>query len=179
MREYKISKRYARSIFSIAEEQKNIETILKDFNHVKTVVNNSKELSNLIASPIIKPDKKCKIISEIFKENISELTLNFLLLLTNKHRINLIIFITEHFESLINEINNRVKVLITTAVEIDSTIKSTLTDRIKEMTKKTILPSYYVDEQLKAGIKIQIEDWVYDGTLQNKIEDLYKRLAFG
>lgn len=179
MREHKISERYARSIFGIAEEQKTTEEVFKDMLFIRDVLDISKDLSVVLSSPVVKPDKKQSIVVEIFNGKISKLTLSFLSLLAKKQRIKLIENITYEYENLYNLLNNRINIDITSAIELDDKVKNNIIEKINQFSQKTSIPNYKVDDKIKAGIKIQVEDWVYDATLENRMEALYNRLAKG
>jgi len=179
MREHKISERYARSIFGIAEEQKTTDEVFKDMLYIRKVLDNSKDLSVVLSSPVIKPDKKQSIVHEIFNNGVSKITLSFLSLLAKKQRIKLIENITYEYENLFNLLNNRINIDITSAIELDENVKNNIIEKINQFSKKTSIPNYKIDNKIKAGIKIQVEDWVYDATLENRMEALYKRLTKG
>lgn len=177
MNEKKVSSRYAKAIYSLAKESNLQDTILNDFTLILKTIADSKELKNLVESPIITSNKKYDVFKEVFEDSISEITYNFIKLLTEKARENLIDDIAIEFEIIYNEANNRLPVIIYSAVELDDDAKSQIQLKLSEWTKKTILSEYKIDPSLKGGLKINISDWIFDASIQNQLDKLRTALA--
>jgi len=82
----RLAARYAKSILDLAIEKGELEAIHGDMLLLKQACRDSKELESLLRSPIIKADKKGKILQAIFAGKISPLTSAFITLLLNKER---------------------------------------------------------------------------------------------
>jgi len=177
MNEKKVSSRYAKAIYGLAKENNLQDEILKDFSLIMKTINDSKELGTLVDSPIVSSDKKFIIFKEIFGDSISKISFDFIKLLCKKARENLIADIAIEFELIYNEANNRLPVIIYSAVELDEDAKKQIQAKLTEWTKKTILSEYKVDISLKGGLKIKISDWLFDASIQNQLEKLKIALA--
>lgn len=177
MTEQKVSYRYAKAIIDAATKENQLEVIRKDFLSLIDIINQSKDLKNLIMSPIVQVYKKKKVFEEILKGHTSPLFLNFLLLVTEKRRENLIFVIHEEFTKIYNHMNNILPVTITTANALESKLTDTITSKLTEWTGKSIIPDYKIDKSIKGGIKVRIEDWVFDASLKTKLQSLYRELA--
>jgi F-type H+-transporting ATPase subunit delta len=177
MNEKKVSSRYAKAVYSLAKESNLQDTILSDFTLILKTIADSRELSNLVESPVISSKKKYDVFKEVFGDSISDSTYNFIKLLTEKSRENLIDDIAIEYELIYNEANNRLPVVIYSAVELDDVAKSEILSKLTEWTKKTILSEYKVDSSLKGGLKIKISDWVFDASIQNQLDKLKIALA--
>lgn len=73
--------------------------------------------------------------------------------------------------------NNILPVTITTANALENNLSLIITNKLTEWTGKTIIPDYQVDKSIKGGIKVRIEDWVFDASLKTKLQSLYRELA--
>ncbi len=177
MHEKKVSSRYAKAIYGLAKESNLQDTVLSDFTLILKTIADSKELSNLVESPIISSLKKYDVFKEVFEDSISDITYRFIKLLTEKSRENLLDDIAIEFEIIYNEANNRLPVIIYSAVELDEDAKSQILSKLTEWTKKIILSEYKVDPSLKGGLKIKISDWVFDASVQNQLDKLRIALA--
>jgi F-type H+-transporting ATPase subunit delta len=178
MLEYKVSYRYAKALIDTAVKQGVADQIFEDFKKVDETYNMSRELRSLTKSPVFQQWRKKKIYNEIFtQEKISPLTLNFLIMLIDKRRGELIPSIIAQYIAQYNIRNNKLVVEIQTAIEPSEEIKDKLINRLADMFKKTILPKYSVNKDLKSGLLIKIDDWVFDATLKNQLNILYKELA--
>ena len=178
MTEKIISYRYAKALLDLAVNEKLSDQIYYDFSKVEYTFKMSRELRSLTASPVFQIYRKRKIYQELFKEEgISDFTLNFLLLTIDKRRGELIPSIIKQYNKLYDELNNRLNVQITSAIELTDTIKEKVLNKLKEWTQKTILPEFKIDTTIKGGIVLKIEDWVFDASIKNQLENLYQELA--
>jgi len=178
MQEHKISLRYARALLESAKNEGIADKILEDLQKVKATFESSKELQRLVASPVFQTYKKRKILTEIFDEiKISKITLDFIMLLIDKRRGNLILDIISEFETQYNIANNKLPIEVISAIELNENEKQRIIERINQKTKMEVIPKYKIDESLKGGIIVKIDDWVYDASLKNQLKNLFKQLT--
>src|SRR5687767_1782106 len=93
---YKVTSRYAKSLIDLAVEQGKLEKVLDDINGFLNAANN-RDLILLLKSPLVKPDKKEKVMEAIFKERVDELTYSFFQIIIRKGREALLPEIAEEF----------------------------------------------------------------------------------
>lgn len=173
----KVSYRYARSLMDVAIENKAVDNVLNDLNRITDMVNSNKELKRVFVSPVIPTYKKKAIFEEVFNGQVSELTKNFIILITEKNREELILEIQLEFTKLYNIKYNRQPVTIFSANELSEKLSSELVYKLTNMTGKTILPTFEVDKDIKGGVKIRIDDIIYDASLQSQLKMLHDRLT--
>ena len=97
MSEIKISRRYANALYEFSVEQKMADVIFNDMTLVYNSCKSSKDLVNFLKSPIIKYKKKAEILKVIFGDKISEVTLNFMSIISKGRRESLLPVIAEQF----------------------------------------------------------------------------------
>lgn len=175
----KVSDRYAKAIFEIALEQNKIEEVHNDMDLIQKTVQESKDFDNLIHSPVVNHDKKISIFKEIFSDKVSTLTLEFTSLLIKKGRDYLVDDVANRFTYLYNEKNGILPVVITTAIEMDDATKEKVTGKIHDVTGKKVLSDFLIDDSIKGGIKVQIDDWVYDASLETQLQEIHEKLIKG
>ena len=76
--------RYAKSLFSLADEKGAIDNMEKDIRLLNDAVQGSDDLELLLKSPVIKADAKESILVKIFEGKIESLTLEFIKILVRK-----------------------------------------------------------------------------------------------
>lgn len=172
----KVAKRYASAIFDIAKEKNILDVILNDFKLIKTTIEISKDFENLLLSPVVNHSKKNAIFHEIFADKLDAISFEFIKLLINKKRDFILSQIVEQFIVLYNQHNNLTPVEIFSAVELDEETKNNVNNKIKTTLNKNIIPDYRVNKNLKGGIKIQVQDWVYDASISTKLENIRESL---
>ena len=100
MRQSRVTIRYAKALFQLVIEQDTLEQSYNDMVLLDGVCAESKELSLLLKSPIVKTDKKLKILEEIFGSKISKVTMSFINIITTKKRESLLMLIACSFITL-------------------------------------------------------------------------------
>ena len=82
----RLAYRYAKALLDIAVEKEQLEAAYVDVQWLQAVCKSNPDFVSLLRSPIIKADKKQKIVDAIAKGNISEITQGFVKLLIAKTR---------------------------------------------------------------------------------------------
>jgi F-type H+-transporting ATPase subunit delta len=180
MKEHRVSFRYAKALLESARQEGVADTILNDFRNVRHTFEMSRELRLLAASPVFQLWRKKKILHEIFEqEKVSKMTMDFLILLIEKRRGELILSIIYEYELQYNIMNNRLPIQISSAVDMNDAEKEKVVKRISDLTKMTILPKFITDPSIKGGILVRIGDWVFDASIKNQLVNLHRILAEG
>lgn len=180
MTEKRVSIRYARAVFQTALQANLAEVVYHDFLMIDGIFDESRELRSMSASPVFQNWRKKKIYQEVFGDGkVSKITLDFLILLIDKRRAALIPSIIVQYIYLYNIQNNRLPVEIMSARELPENVKQRVVNKLADLTKKTILPTYKIDASLKGGLSVKIDDWVYDASIKNQLANLYRELCEG
>lgn len=179
MFEKRISLRYARALFDVAESEKIEETLLKDFETLSEYLSISKDLFRMMNSPIVQHHKKTKIYEEIFTGKLSEVMLRFIQLLSVNHREFLLNSIIYQFKKIYNQKHGLLPIEVTSARDLDDTIQKELIERVAKFTGKKILPEFKLDTTMLGGVVVRIDDWVFDASMKTQLETLRNKLISG
>lgn len=176
MNDSTIRVRYAKAFFSVAKEKNMIKTLRTDIEKVLVVCKQSAEFNHLLESPVVSTSKKLELINELFKKEINEVTLNFLLLITKNKREIYIPGICRNFLELIKKDQNIRSAVITTATEIDkNTIDKIETFMGKEL-NATIELSSKIDPEIIGGLILRIDDKQFDSSVDTKLKKIKQHL---
>jgi F-type H+-transporting ATPase subunit delta len=176
MSEFVISTRYANALMESSLEKNSFEQVMQDIEFVHNTLSSSKELRNVLANPIISSEKKTSILEDIFSNKISGDVKTFIELIVNKGRENILFEISNRFLQLCDEKLNRIKVEITSAVELNSEQKNSIAKKLEEITNKKVIASYNLDNTIIGGFKARFNDTVVDASVQHQLELLKKKL---
>ena len=172
MTEKRISQRYAKALFLIAQEEKTMETIYNDVLYIQKVLKSSRALRLMLNNPIISPYKKIRVFNDIFKESVQPITLRFLVFLVEKNREDLLSNIILEFIDMYNTLNNLLEVEIVSAIELNDAIRKEVISNVANMTNKTILPKFIINPKIIGGIQLKFDDYLYDASLKKQLENL-------
>ncbi len=149
-----------------------IEVINESFNQVKTIW----EVFN---NPAISTDEKKKLIKRIFEGKMNAKLLNFLFLLVDKKRFNLLPEIQNQFVVIVNKLKNIVLAEVSSAVELDTESIQKLKQRLENILTKNgkVTIETKLEPALIGGLVVKINDLIYDGSIKGKLEGLKRRLG--
>ena len=142
-------------------------------------MNEDQNLSQFLFSPVIKKDDKKEVINKLFAAHICKVTGDFLNLLADSDRIDIVSDILNQFSVFYNASRNIVKPLIKSAVELNSEQKNAIEYKLQTKLNKKIEPEYVTDSSIIGGLVIEIEDKTIDCSLKNKFENMQKHLIKG
>ena len=173
-----ISKRYARAFFEIATEGKQIEKYYGELNQFALIISQNKDLGNFLANPVFDQEsKKGVVVNIIGKLKLSVMTVNFLKLLVDKKRIDVLSDIVFFYRQLMDESLKKVRVNLKTAFPLSSEMQNYITSSLEKVTGKKVEVSVEKDPGLLGGIVIGVGDTLYDGSIRNQLNNMRNLLG--
>ncbi|MBP7342022.1 MAG: ATP synthase F1 subunit delta [Smithellaceae bacterium] len=173
-----ISKRYARAFFEIAEEEKKLEQYYAELRQFSSIIDGNKDLKDFLANPIFEQDSKKKILEQIIgKLSLSPMTINFLKLLVDKKRIDVLPDIETCYRQLMDETLKKVRVTVKTAFPLSGEIQAHMLAGLKKMTGRDVEVTLEDDQSLLGGIVIGVGDTLYDGSIKNQLNNMRNLLG--
>jgi F-type H+-transporting ATPase subunit delta len=176
MSENKIATRYAKSLLSIAKENSVLELVKDDIESILVAINQNRDLSNLLNSPIIKTEIKLTILKKILTGKCNATTEQFVLFVVKNSRESHLVAILNSFLVLYNTEKGLENATITSAMALSQSNTEAIIKQLETATKKKIILEKKIDRNLVGGFIIQIGDKLYDASLLNKFKNIRKEL---
>lgn len=177
MIESRAAHRYAQAMLEIAREQNILETVVEDFRTLEAAIEGSRDLQNLLATPVIDAETKASLLLEIFQGKVSDATEKFLRLIAKKGRAGLLWGITLSFRKQLDVQQGVVTAKVTTAIELNDALKGQIESRLAAMTGKQIKAHYSVNADLIGGFVARIDDRLIDASVRHQLDRLQETLA--
>ncbi len=171
-----VAKRYSQAMFALSIEQNNLKKVLQDLNEVYNLVEEHQELKKALNNKLMPAELKEKIFRELFADEITPVSLNFLSLIFRKKREYILKEIVEQFTELANESAGIVKAKVKSAVELSPKETEELQQALNKATKKQVEIQLEIDEKVIAGLIVRIGDRIIDGSVATKLKLLEKHL---
>ncbi|MFH0845306.1 MAG: ATP synthase F1 subunit delta [Pseudomonadota bacterium] len=169
----KVSKRYAKALFSIGQEDGNFERYGKELQEFAEFCKSNKEFGQVISNLIFAiEDRKSILHSVLERSGFSDLVKNFLNLLLDKNRIGDIEAIASYYSRLTDEASNIARAEIITPMPLRKETLEKLQKSLERLTSKKIQSEVWEDQGLIGGIVVKIGDLVLDGSVKAQIEGL-------
>ncbi|WP_062351563.1 F0F1 ATP synthase subunit delta [Bacillus kwashiorkori] len=176
MRHSKVANRYAVALFQLAVEHNQVDKMEADLRLVNEVFSTSSELVSILSTPKIHMTKKRELIVTNFS-SLSPFVVNTLLLLVERHRSNEIVPMTSQFIQYANELKGIAEAKVISTRLLTEEEKLALSETFaKKVNKISLQIENQVDTDLLGGLKIQIGNRIFDGSLRGKLDRLKHEL---
>jgi F-type H+-transporting ATPase subunit delta len=172
----RLAGRYAKSLIDLALEKGQLEEVYHDMLFLQQAFRSSKELVVMIKSPIIKADKKEKVLDAITAGRTSVITATFNKLLLSKGREFFLPEIITAFIDQYKVYKGIHTVKLTTAVPVSEELKKSIMDKISaDRHLKSIELVTAVDESLIGGFVLEVGDELVDGSIAFDLKNIKKQ----
>ena len=171
-----VGDRYAESLFDLAKEENKVTQYLDDIKLVGEVLDSDPQIVQFFNHVLIENDKKIQLLDQSFKGNVDQYVLNFLKLLVQSRRIRYIDDIIKSYINLSNQYLGIEEGTIYTPYKLTDQQIQDIEKAISQKENKKVTLKVSIDPSLLGGIKVQISNRIYDGTIKNKVEMLKKEL---
>lgn len=176
MREESVARRYAAAYLEVALKSGDLLAARDNIRRVADTVANHGMLKALLHQPQVTTERKKSVLSEVLKGEATPATLNFVHLLTDKRRIDLLGDIATELERLVRERQNIARAIAVTAQPMHPSQVDALKASLEKQTGKTIELSTEIDPSLLGGVLVRIGDTVMDGSVRGKLDRLHEQL---
>lgn len=171
-----VAYRYAESLFELAREANQVDEYCKDIDLIKTVFESDPTIVSFFSHVLIEDEAKCALLDKSFKEEVNPYVLNFLKLLVKKRRIRYVMEIIKAFKSLTNDYFGIEEGILYVNYKITEEEVKEVEDALSKKENKTIRLKVVNDPSLIGGIKVEINNHVFDSSIKNRITLLKKEL---
>ena len=133
-------------------------------------------INTFLKSKSVDSNKKMNIFIEAFKEVFDKNLLEVLLVMIENDDMNLLIDVNKSFVVLAKEKLNIAYVEITSSADMDENMKNQLSNKLSDITSKKIDINFSTNQDLIGGLKIKIDDMLFDSSLKTKLENAKSKL---
>ena len=179
MKNLRAARRYASALMEEVEARREMDATAAGLSMIGSMLEGSRELRRLLASPVITGQKKMQVFDALLKKRVSDTTLMFVRLLISKHRGDLLPEIVEQFSVLRDAKLGIVQAEVRSAVGVTVAQRDTLQKQLDHYTGKKVNLLIEVAPELKGGLLVRIGDTVLDASVRRQLELLRDRFVTG
>ena len=170
MVEDRIGYRYAKSVFSLAEEKNVLDDVKVDMDSISATIKASPELKRLLDSPLVNSGKKHKILEQVFSgEFKAELTTLLVQMLVRKGREKFLPYVAEGFIKLHDEAKGVRRGILTTAQSLSIDQRREISQILKDQTGQVTILEERVDPEIIGGFVLKVGDTLFDGSVASSL----------
>ncbi len=169
-----LARRYAKALFSLGKEQEKTE----EYSTVLTAVaalyhDRTAGVLDAVANPLYPLDVRRKVMAKIAElAQADTLMTNFLNLLIEKKRADILPDIAQEMQALVDKDRNISHGSVISAVELDSALLEKIQTTLEKITGTTIILETQIDPSIIGGIIAKVGDLVLDGSIRTQLNGL-------
>lgn len=172
------ARRYARAVFQMAVEQKELNVWQSDLRKIASIIRDE-ALFAFLENREVPFDEKAKALSERLGE-IHPMALKLVSMLVARGRLGMIEDISDEYQQMLDSyrgVEGAQVAEVTTAIPLDDDYKLKLAQRITDMVGRPVVLRAKVDPGVIGGIVIRIGDRLIDGSIRSKLAALRRELG--
>jgi len=171
-----IARPYAEAVFETAQasgELKQWSALLQ----AVALITADADMQNIIGNTSVNKEQLAQLIVDIAADVVTDQGHNFIRLLSENRRLNVVAEICEQFETLKAEAEKTVEAEIVSAQEVSAAQQTLIADKLKARLGREVSLKCTVDESLMGGAIIKAGDMVIDGSVSGQLNKLSVELA--
>jgi F-type H+-transporting ATPase subunit delta len=165
--------RYATAVFELAQEERAVETVERDFIALKALVDQSPDLKLLVRAPVFSRKEQEKGMDAVLRRmEAAPLTVRFVLLLASKGRLFALTDIIRAYEALAAKQRGEVRAQVISARPLSDAEVTELKAVLKSKLGRDARLDAKVDPSLLGGLVVKVGSRMIDSSLRTKLDGL-------
>lgn len=175
MKEQILAKRYAEGFIAAARDAVGLKAIVREFKALKNIIREHPEFESLLESMEVTYSEKCAFIEKTLDGNFSLEMRDFLKLLLEKRRFNLIVFIADYVRVTYAH-GAAQDAVLRTSYPLDTEIIQAIKNKLETKLGKKLNLYVNLDASLLGGIQVTVGNTIIDGSVRKRLQELRERL---
>ena len=173
----RVARVYAESLIKAAEKHGAAEEVLEELESlIQDVFRGEPLFETFLASSAIDRKVKAATVRSAFKDGANPLFFNFLMVLNEHDRLELLRPILVAYRELNDERARRMRVQVRSAAPLPEDQRERLTQELRATFHREPILEEQVVPDLLGGLTVQIGDWLYDGSVRTRLDDIRNNL---
>lgn len=171
------AKEYGRALMELAAEEQIEERLLAETRAVRAVLSENPSYARLLSSPDIAKTERTAMLDASFGGRVHVHLLSFLKLITERGYAWQAEDFLREYDRLYCERHGIVTAHVQSAVEMSADQKARLREKLSAITGKTIELDCKVDPALIGGVRLTVNNTLFEGSVRAKLDELRTSLA--
>lgn len=171
-----LAKRYSLALYELVKETSDFIDAREQLLLIDSLINDNEDFVNILSSPTLTFSTKEELIDKVFY-SFDKRIINFLKIITKHSRFKFIHEIIESYISLDNERLGILEGLVYSPFDIEKETLLKIEEAISLKENKKVILKPKIDSTLIGGIKVVINDHIYDGTIKKTITEMKRVIA--
>jgi F-type H+-transporting ATPase subunit delta len=171
-----IARRYARALIEVAGA--DYERVGAELGTLAGALFGTPDVAEALLRPGVAKEARERALNAVLQvAGVSTTTANFVRLLLDRRRLDLLPDISRAYGTFSDERAGRLRAKVAAAKPLPEPLVAELTRRLAQATKKNVAVETSVDRSLLGGVVAQVGNVVYDGSLRTQLAILRRELT--
>jgi len=168
-----LAKRYAKAIFAVGQEAGKSESFCETLNDLGDFLRKYPEAMEGLTNPLYPMELREKVIAHLISElQADQFMGNFLNLVVQKKRADILPEIADEFQVLLDADQNVSRGTVISASEITGELQTKVQSTLENITGKKVILTSKIDPSIIGGIIAKVGDLVMDGSIKTQLAGL-------
>jgi F-type H+-transporting ATPase subunit delta len=173
----RVARVYAEALLDEAQAHNLAEQVLEELELLqRDVAGADPLLANFFLGGVVGRQTRADALRRAFEGKVSGIFLNFLLVLNDHQRLDLLRSIIEQYGTMYEARSGKIRVRVRSAVPLDDDHRNRLTEELRQATRLEPILDARVDPELLGGVVVQVADFLFDGSVRAQIETIRNQL---
>jgi F-type H+-transporting ATPase subunit delta len=176
-----VATRYARALADVVlapGSPVNATAALEQLKSFDGLLAESADFRNVLLSPAVQPARKRAVVAQLGGTlAFSKTILNFLYVVIDHRRVDLLGTISKAFEDVVDERLGRVRADVRSALPLTEEQRAAVNAQLRQLSGKEVRCEFEVDDSLLGGLTARIGSKIYDGSVRGRLDVLRQRLS--
>jgi F-type H+-transporting ATPase subunit delta len=169
----RVARVYAEALLNTAQKHQQAQEIQDDLEAlVRDVFARDPHFETFLASRAIGREAKAAVIHKAFDGRSNDLFVNFLIVLNNHDRLDLLRPIQVAYRELFDDRAHRIRVHVRSAVPLQDDQQERLRNELRQAFQREPILETAIDPDLLGGMVVLVGDWVYDASVRTRLANL-------
>jgi F-type H+-transporting ATPase subunit delta len=160
-------------LFDLAREQRQIETVSRSLDSLNQALVDSKDFSELVASPLVSRDQAGRTFAAVAPDlGLDPITANFLGVLARNGRKNALRAVIRSFRRLAADHRGEITAEVVTARPLNDDQLGTLKQQLRTRAGRDVTIAAEVDPDILGGIVVKLGSQQIDASIRTKLNRL-------
>jgi F-type H+-transporting ATPase subunit delta len=168
-----LAKRYAKALFAVGQEEDKSENFRETLNVLADFLEKYPEAMDALTNLLYPMELREKVMSQLISElQADDFAANFLKLVVQKKRADILPEIATEFQGLVDADQNVSRGTVISASEISGELQGKVQSTLENITGKKVILTTEIDPSIIGGIVAKVGDLVMDGSIKTQLAGL-------
>jgi len=173
----KLAEIYAKAFLGAADARSiSAADAAEEYESFVEVLKIQPRFAEVLASEMVSPEEKLSLLEKTVFTKASPLFWNFLRMLVHRNRLTLLLPAFRQVQVILDERQNRIPVVITTATELDNELLQGLIEKLRIVIGGEPVVSSKIVPDLIGGLVVRVGDTVYDASILTQLKNVRQQM---